>query len=413
MDPKNIRISDYSYSLPQDRIAQFPEDKRDNARLLVLDRGTISDHRISELDTILPAGTHLFFNDTRVIHARLLFRKKSGGWIEVFLLTPEHGEYELTNAMASRGSVRWNCLVGGARKWKEETLAMDVIIKGRSVNLKAVKGRMENGVYHVEFQWEDAGFSFSEVLDAAGQIPLPPYFNREILPEDNDRYQTVFARTEGSVAAPTAGLHFTPDLISRLKASGTSVHFLTLHVGAGTFKPVSSESIGEHSMHSEYFEADIQLVNQLIEMNGERVVPVGTTSLRSLESLYWLGAKCLQDEFDGEWEVGQWEGFDSPFNGTMKQSMSALATRMMKEGKTRIKARTSLLVAPGYRFRVATGLVTNFHMPGSTLLLLVAAMAGNHWKNAYVHALARGYRFLSYGDAMYIASQEMKNVTRG
>lgn len=395
--PENIFIKDYTYDLPAEKIALFPAEKRDASRLLVYREGRIEDRQFTHLPEEIPAGTLMVLNNTRVIEARVLFKKATGGVIELFCLEPY--EQGIEAALAATGSCRWYCLIGGASKWKPgQVLEKEVETGGPAAKLQAHYIDKSEDRFIIEFSWEPE-LSFAEVLHAAGAIPLPPYIKRTAENVDSERYQTIFNREQGSVAAPTAALHFTEEVMNELKSRGVETAYLTLHVGAGTFKPVKAEQISEHSMHSEPFSISIQTLRQLI--NAPRIIAVGTTSLRTLESLYWLGVKLVEGKMHGsEWELRQWEPYSlEPSPLSWRESLEALIKWMENNNQNELHCRTSLIIVPGYRFRSVSGLVTNFHQPQSTLLLLVAAFIGKDWRIVYDHALANDYRFLSYGDS--------------
>ena len=393
MDPRNLFIKDYTYTLPADQIAEFPIRKRDESRLLVYKSGKISDCQFSALSDYLPAGSLIVLNNTKVIEARILFQKTSGGTIELFCLEPQG--LEIKTGLAQKGKVLWNCFIGGASKWKrglvlQKAFGEDGILEARYIDKVGDQ-------FLIEFSWNLQDVSFSEVLHKTGATPLPPYIKRTAEISDAERYQTVFNQEKGSVAAPTAALHFTQDLLEEIKSRHT-IGYLTLHVGAGTFKPVKSEQIGEHEMHGEPFSVSKTLLHQLI--NAETIIPVGTTSLRTLESLHWLGVKLLTEGSLAEWTLGQWEAYDLVKNNvSRKKSFTALLNYMEGHQLEDLACRTSLLIAPSYTFNVPSGLITNFHQPQSTLLLLIAAFVGTNWKKIYEHAVQEKYRFLSYGDS--------------
>lgn len=407
MNPRDIRIEAYTYDLPSERIAAHPLPNRDDARLMVYREGIIAEDTYRNAAQYLPEDAMLVFNDTRVLSARIPFRKPTGGAIEVFLLGPggmhTGGMAEL---LTSVGSAECICMVGGASKWKDGIrLERDLGVEG-GLRLSAVlRGKREDG-YLVRFEWTPADRNFSDVLALAGEIPLPPYLNRSAELSDKTRYQTVYAREDGSVAAPTAGLHFTPKVFEDLTQRGIRHGFVTLHVGAGTFRPVKASRMAEHQMHEEYIDVSLDFISGMLTHSGP-FYAVGTTSLRTLESLYWIGLRLMTEGMpqDGRMpEVGQWDPYDQPSDQLpgMREAISALSKWMVATGRDRLITRTGLLIAPGYRFRVASGLFTNFHQPASTLLLLVASMAGEGWRDIYDHALASGYRFLSYGDGSLI-----------
>jgi S-adenosylmethionine:tRNA ribosyltransferase-isomerase len=388
--PGQLAISAFDYPLPDDLIARYPLAERDASRLLVSSGGNISDHVFRELPTLLPENAMLVFNNARVIPARLKFKKPTGGELELFLLSP-HGE-DTASALGATEGTRWKCLVGGAKKWKEGPISAEsdgVVIEARCVE-KGADG------FIIAFSWNQPGQTFADILEQFGAIPLPPYLGREAEPDDASRYQTIFSHVQGSVAAPTAGLHFSQDIMSRLKQGGFQQAHLTLHVSAGTFKPVSADTISGHTMHSEFFEVSRQTLERIMAHPGP-VIPIGTTAMRTLESLYWLGLRAATGK-PLEQPVGQWEPYDIYDCGVDTQTaLKALLEHVPEQGSW--QHQTGILIAPGYTFRVCSGLFTNFHQPKSTLLLLVAALIGDHWKNVYRHAVEQRYRLLSYGDA--------------
>ncbi|MFM9005787.1 MAG: S-adenosylmethionine:tRNA ribosyltransferase-isomerase, partial [Flavobacteriales bacterium] len=401
MDPREIKASHYQYELPDERIASWPLEKRSASKLLVWSQGQIKHSHFYNLGEELAAGDTLFLNHTKVIPARLLFHNRNGGAIEVFCLEPSGISIEL--GMASSGQCNWYCLVGGARKWRDDE-ALQISKSGTELSARIV-GR-EEGRFQIQFTWLGVN-SFSDVLTTFGNIPLPPYFKRDAVESDWERYQTVFARYEGSVAAPTASLHFDDELLQHLPQRGIAIRELSLHVGAGTFKPVTSETMKDHDMHAEPFSVPLATIESC--MNVGRCIAVGTTAMRTLESLYWLGRKILL----GKWEddalvIGQWEPYDEADKPSKHEALSALIQWMKEQELHTLCASTSLMIAPGYRMRVCDGLITNFHQPGSTLILLVAAATGNQWRAIYDEALRNEYRFLSYGDSslLWINSSE-------
>lgn len=394
-DLKNIEIKEYSYVLPEERIAKFPLSDREASRLLVYERGEIREGRFGDVRRMLKPGQMLVFNNTKVIHARLFFQKGTGGRIEVFCLEP-YLPADYAQNFAASGSCEWSCMVGNLKKWREGEISCAFEYRGRQTFLKAVKSEVKSGgEVIVRFSWEE-NLSFSEVLECCGRIPIPPYLGRDSEASDEERYQTVYSKEEGSVAAPTAGLHFTESILEDLKGAGVNIGEVTLHVGAGTFRPVKAEKIGEHDMHTEHIVVSKELVKRLRDKTGD-VVAVGTTSVRTLESLYWMGVKCLEGYSDFGY-VGQWECYGLPGRYTLAESMDALAEWFGRTGEEKLKVATTILILPGYRYRVVDALFTNFHQPQSTLLLLVAAAVGEDWKKIYGYALAHGFRFLSYGD---------------
>lgn len=396
-NPQAIAIADYDYPLPDERIAKFPLAQRDQSKLLVYRHGEIGESLFHNIGDHLPDGTLLMFNDTRVIHARLFFRKATGATIEVFCLEPYH--MPVAQAFEQRERCTWLCFVGNNKKWKEGPLERTAEIGGKAVSLTATRHEAVGNAWVVELRWT-GGFSLAEIIDAMGVIPLPPYLNREAEKEDNDRYQTVYAHQEGSVAAPTAGLHFTPELLDSLRARGVETDFITLHVGAGTFKPVSTETIGEHEMHVEQIEISRSNIQRVLDHTGRPLIPVGTTTVRTLESVYWFGVHLHDNPALDAMHVGQWD----PYTLEARHVDTATAYRnvldwMDRHGVETLHGDTRLMIAPGYKYHVISGLVTNFHQPKSTLLLLVSALVGDAWRDCYRYALDHGFRFLSYGDS--------------
>lgn len=400
MHPSQLQISDYTYGLPDERIARYPLSDRDLSKLLIYKDGVINSDVYRHLPQHLPKNALLVFNNTKVIEARILFQKDTGSKIEIFCLEPAAG-VELTQAMMSHGSVRWTCLVGGAGKWKQQFLEKKVQTPKGTVLLKAEKKEQQQGSFEIEFSWEHTHFTFAELLHYAGVLPLPPYLQRQTEAADYDRYQTVYAQHEGSVAAPTAGLHFTPQLLVKLQDKGIKHSFVTLHVGAGTFQPVKAATMQDHPMHREWVEVQADAIEELLLQLPDPVIPVGTTSLRTIESLYWMGVKALLNPAATieQLEVQQWDAYDLPLqNASAKEAFEALLGWMQKQQLQEIICHTQILIAPGYKARVASAIITNFHQPNSTLLLLVAALIGEDWRKVYSYALANDYRFLSYGD---------------
>ena len=399
-DPRSIKIADFMYELPEDRIALHPLEKRDDSKLLVFDKGNISESQYKYLDKFISPDTLLVFNNTKVINARLIFKKTTGATIEIFCLEPCGILNEYNRIMSSTRELSWKCLVGGAAKWKDEVLEKHILVNEEAAILQANLIERNKDSFIVKFSWKPADLSFAAVLEAAGDIPLPPYIKRKIISEDEQRYQTIYARHEGSVAAPTAGLHFTADIFNNLETKNILVDYVTLHVGAGTFKPVKSETMGSHKMHTEWIQVDKSLVNNLL-LHLDKIITVGTTSLRTIETLYWLGAKLVIEPDIEMPELFQWDIYESPLSAVTcspQEALNATLLWMEKHGTKTLFTQTQLLITPGYTFRIAKGLITNFHQPGSTLLLLVAAAVGNKWKDIYQYALDHDFRFLSYGD---------------
>lgn len=400
-DVRNISIEDYNYPLPDERIAKYPLSERDASKLLVLNQeGVISSH-FKNIGDYLPEDSLLVFNETKVVRARLQFKKESGAAIEVFCLEPVscNGDYQL--AFSSTSSCRWRCLVGNSRRWKDDILSMQLKIKGIDVVLYAEREVKNDSYSIVRLSWQPAHLSFAEVLEAAGEIPLPPYLHREAEPSDRERYQTVFAKYEGSVAAPTAGLHFTNELIHSLETKGVLFEEVTLHVGAGTFRPVSTQTIGDHEMHTETIIVKKSCIKNIIDNSEKCIIPVGTTSMRTLESLYWIGLMLMEEGTEErQLFLDQWFPYkERDVLPTMSDSFSTILDYLDKHNMTALCAGTALMIAPSCDIKVAKALITNFHQPKSTLLLLVSALIGDRWKDAYKYALENGFRFLSYGDS--------------
>lgn len=409
--PRDIHIDQFDYPLEESRIAAHPSAVRDACLLLVRQPdGTLIDRRFTDLPGLLPADSILVANNTRVINARMPFRKPTGAAIEIFCLEPL-SPTDYARAFASEGGegCTWTCLVGNAKRWREGAVTLTTQLPdGQTLTVTATRASDSpadsNGATPIHFGWTPAGLSFSQVIEAAGSIPIPPYLNRDSEESDLTDYQTVYSRIEGSVAAPTAGLHFTPSLLEAIERAGIPRRELTLHVGAGTFRPVKSDTIGDHDMHAEWISVSRDLIAELAS-TGRRVIAVGTTSVRTLESLYHMG--CLAAAGQDPTVLGQWYPYspDHP-DLTPGQALSALVDWLDSKGQSRLIGSTRIIIAPGYRYRVVRGMITNFHQPKSTLLLLVSAFTGGDWRPMYDHALARGdYRFLSYGDACLLLSQ--------
>ena len=433
---KDIKISDFSYELPDERIAKFPVEQRDQSKLLVYEHGHISETRFSHLPEYLPKNALMVFNNTRVIQARLRFRKETGAHIEIFLLEPaEPADYE--QVFQTSEACSWLCLVGNQKKWKEGTLSCALEIKGEKVDLRATRKGSVGTSQLIEFQWKPCRLSsesenlpspvgegtgvrpsFAEILDAIGELPIPPYLNRDTEDSDKSTYQTVYSRIKGSVAAPTAGLHFTEEVLKTIDNQGITREEVTLHVGAGTFRPVKSETIEGHEMHSEHISVRRQTIENLIR-HGGRAIAVGTTSVRTLESLYYIGRKILLNPQIGEEElaVKQWEPYEkrgarfeirgarNEERETRKEELSTLDSLhaildwLDRNDLTTLTSATQIIIVPGYEYKVVSHLVTNFHQPQSTLLLLVSAFVGGDWRRIYNYALDHDFRFLSYGDS--------------
>lgn len=385
----------FDYILPDERIAKYPLPQRDASKLLLYRHGDISDHHFRNIPSLLPDGALLVRNDTKVIRARLRFHKATGAAIEIFCLEPTLPA-EVEQAFTTRRQSQWKCIVGNSKRWKEGTLTCDVPTPQGTIPLSATRLTQDGNTSEVLFQWPDT-LAFAEVIEAAGVMPIPPYLNRETEDIDNTRYQTVYSEHKGSVAAPTAGLHFTPEVLNDVQAHGHDILSVTLHVGAGTFKPVQTDKVEDHVMHTEHIVVSRSVIDRLAH-NTAPVVAVGTTSVRTLESLYWLGVKllCHQDITNG---LAQWEAYTLPQSHTLPDALNALLRHLDDNQADELHSQTQIMIKPGYNYRVINALITNFHQPHSTLLLLIGALVGDDWHRIYDHALASDYRFLSYGDS--------------
>lgn len=400
MDPRQIRIEEFTYELPDSRIARHPLAERDRCKLLVRRlNGAIEERTFADLPGLLPEDAMLVYNNTRVINARLRFRKGddgTGALIEIFCLEPESPRDYAQN-FASTAGCSWICFVGNSKRWKDGALRLPLDINGERVALTATRVEKRGNASVVAFTWDNPAVTFARIIEAAGEIPIPPYLNRSTEASDTTDYQTVYSHIDGSVAAPTAGLHFTPAVLDEISRRGIPRRELTLHVGAGTFQPVKSDSIGEHEMHSEFISVPLSLVEELAATT-RRVIAVGTTSVRTLESLYHIGCMIHQSTWDGE--LPQWYPYsDTHPQLSVRESLDAGAAYLRRNGADSLVASTRVIIAPGYRYRIVRGIITNFHQPQSTLLLLVSAFVGGDWRPMYDYALAHDFRFLSYGDA--------------
>lgn len=408
----NIEIAAFDYNLPEDKIAFTPATNRADSKLLVWDKKIIETSQYKHIANYLPTNTALFFNNSKVIAARLFFEKQTSNGqshIEIFCLEPSTNYTPMIKAMEATKCVDWYCLIGGAKKWKEGLLTKEILIDDQLIHFNAEKLVQENGQYLIRFSWEDESINFSELLTHIGNIPLPPYIERAATNEDKDRYQTTYAKEEGSVAAPTAGLHFSKDVFDQLAAKNIQTNFLTLHVGAGTFMPVKAATIDEHVMHAEFIDVDISTIQHLIKLldasRNENIIAVGTTSLRTLESLYWLGVQQYHAQQkdnktnNSTLSLTQWEAYELDASQISPAiALTALLKHLEKNKSSHLFAKTQLMVTPGYSFKICNALITNFHQPKSTLLLIIAAITGEEWKTIYNYALNNQFRFLSYGD---------------
>jgi S-adenosylmethionine:tRNA ribosyltransferase-isomerase len=401
IDPQTLLIKDFSYDLPDGRIAKYPLEERDLSKLLIYENDQIATAVYRDIDAYLPANSLLVFNNTKVVEARLLFQKSTGGVIEIFCLEPADQYPDITTAMLQRGVVFWKCLVGGASKWKHGMKLEKTISDGEEIiHLQVEMTERLSDCFVIKMQWKPAHLTFAEVLHHAGLVPLPPYLHREVEERDKERYQTIYAEHDGSVAAPTAGLHFTEAVFEKLAAKGISREFVTLHVGAGTFKPVKSEMIAEHEMHAEFIDVTKEAIQNITDHLEDTIVAVGTTSLRTIESLYWLGLKMTIDpaiDLSGLM-VKQWDPYELNADTSPTVALNNLLSWMSSRRLNRLITKTQVMILPGYQLKIAKGIITNFHQPQSTLLLLIAAIVGDKWKDIYQYAMEHEFRFLSYGD---------------
>ena len=398
-DTKHIKISEFNYPLPDERIAKFPLSTRDESKLLVYRQGEVSEDRFTSLPSYLEPGEMMVFNNTKVIQARLHFRKETGALIEVFCLEPiQPNDYVLSFQQTRQCS--WLCMVGNLKKWKEGTLNREVEVKGRTITLSATRGECRGTSHWIDFAWDDETLTFADVLEAVGELPIPPYLNRETQESDKQTYQTVYSKIKGSVAAPTAGLHFTERVLKSLDEHGIDREELTLHVGAGTFKPVKSEEIEGHEMHTEYISVNRRTIEKLIA-HGGKTIAVGTTSVRTLESLYYIGVLIHQNPEANQEElhVKQWMPYEPHPMLTPVESLQGILSYLERHGMEALHTSTQIIIAPGYEYKIVKKIVTNFHQPQSTLLLLVSAFVKGDWKKIYDYALSHDFRFLSYGDS--------------
>ena len=393
----SIKIEDYNYDLPDERIAKYPLQERDASKLLRYEAGKVDEHIFRDLPDLLPEGSIMVFNDTKVVPARLHFQRESGAHIEIFCLEPlDPSEYN--TAFAATMGCRWKCVIGNAKRWKGDTLSLYNPENDEAVGRMDLRARLlgrEGQTGEVEFTWSD-GNPFSRVLELCGTVPIPPYLGRESEAIDSERYQTLYAKIRGSVAAPTAGLHFTEDVLRRIDAKGIDRETVCLHVGAGTFLPVKSPDVSGHPMHQEPFVVSLDLLRRLRDRRG-KLIAVGTTSVRTLESLYYVGVSIL--EGGAPVDVGQWVPYEREYPYTTEESLDAIISYLEESGLQELKVGTRIIIVPGFRFRLVDLLVTNFHQPESTLILLISAFVGGDWRTIYEYALDHGFRFLSYGDS--------------
>lgn len=398
-DPRNIHISDYDYPLEDSRIAKYPLKERDSSQLLVYRSGEISDKVFKDIPSFIPQDSLMVFNNTKVIHARLRFQKETGARIELFCLEPSNPQDYLSSFQQTE-KCSWICLVGNSKKWKDGALSLEIEIAGKVINLQAERLGKVRDASEIQFSWNDSSVTFAEILDAIGELPIPPYLNRETEESDLETYQTVYSKIIGSVAAPTAGLHFTPSVLNELQKKGVELEEVTLHVGAGTFKPVQAEEIGGHAMHAELISVKREVIERLLANKDKKVIAVGTTSVRTLESLFYIGVVLTENKQLDDILVPQWIPYDNKLKLSKEESLKVILAYLDENGLDTLVAHTAIIIAPGYEFKIVDGIVTNFHQPKSTLLLLVSAFVkDNNWEKIYKHALTHDYRFLSYGDS--------------
>jgi S-adenosylmethionine:tRNA ribosyltransferase-isomerase len=413
MEIPDIRIAEFDYSLPSEKIARFPLPERDSSKLLCLTGGVIHTERFRHISRFIPENSIMVFNNTRVIRARLLFQNASGTQVEIFCLEPLEPVSEIQSAFRQTGHVVWKCLVGNSKRWKSSPLVKVFHGEPTPLILTAIrKRRLENGTFGIGFSWNPPELTFGEFLEQAGRIPLPPYIRRNDVASDYDTYQTIYASRTGSVAAPTAGLHFTGKVMEALQKKHVIREEVTLHISLGTFKPVTSDRISDHLMHPEKIIVQGTTVRNLRNLSGRKIIAVGTTAVRTLESMYWAGVKKILNPGDPVHTIGQWEPYTLKFAGEIswEQSLEALLRHIDETGSDHFFCETRLIIIPGYRFHTISGMVTNFHQPRSTLLLLVAAFIGDEWKRVYDYALRNNYRFLSYGDACLFLNQNLLSL---
>ncbi len=414
MNPRDLSIRDYDYFLPEDRIAYYPSAERTDSKLLIYDEGKICEQAFANLADYIPENSLLIFNDSKVMEARVLFQKSSGGTIEIFCLEPDPSYQSIAQALLQTEKVVWNCLVGGASKWKHgQALQKKFSIREVDVLLHAVIAGKAKEHFVIEFSWSPTGYPFYEIIHAAGTVPLPPYIKRDPIDSDVDRYQTTYAKHLGSVAAPTAGLHFTEPLFEKLRLKNIHSDFVTLHVNAGTFKPVKSQKMGDHEMHAESIEVSRSVIEGLRSNSQNNILAVGTTAFRTMESVYWIGVKIKRNPSILPSDIGlsQWEVYDMNSSAvSVTESLSTILDWMDRHHLSRIITTTRILIAPGYQSMMTNGLLTNFHQPHSTLLLLVAAFIGEDWRKVYDFAMNNSFRFLSYGDTSLLWRRKITNA---
>ena len=406
---RNININDYNYDLPDEKIAKYPLDERDMSKLLVFDGDKIEEDRFRNISTHLPAGSLLLFNDTKVINARMIFEKETGARIEVFCLDPISPS-DYAQAFAQNGRCSWKCLVGNSKKWKDGRLKKSIIVDGKNLDLYITRVREIGNSFEILFEWDNPDICFSQIIDVAGNIPIPPYLNRNSEDIDKVRYQTVYSHYQGSVAAPTAGLHFTERVMGDLKKCNIQSDAVTLHVGAGTFQPVKTDNAAEHEMHTEHFIVKRTTIEKIVQYLGNITI-TGTTTVRTVESLFCVGTQIFEnkDVAVEEFHVSQWEAYEYKDKYDVREILENLLSWMIAKGLEYIRCATQIMIVPGFRFRITDRLITNFHQPKSTLLLLLSAFIGDEWRKVYGYALENNFRFLSYGDScLFLNKKESK-----
>lgn len=404
---EEIRIEEFDYPLPDERIAKFPLQKRDTSKLLLYKQGEIETHSFGDISTYIPSGALMVFNNTKVIQARLFFQKTTGAKIEIFCLEPIQPHDYLLSFQQTKSCV-WQCMIGNLKKWKEGALYLTVETPKGSTVLSAQRLETKGNTHNVQFSWDNPSLTFADLLDAIGELPIPPYLNRRTEESDKETYQTVYSKIEGSVAAPTAGLHFTPEVLAQLKDKGVDLGEITLHVGAGTFQPVKSEHIAEHEMHTEFISVERSLIEKLLKHEG-KIIAVGTTSVRTLESLYYIGNLIAKkpDATADELKVTQWMPYNGSATLSTKEALQHILDYLDRNNTDVLMTSTQIMIAPSYQFHIVKGIVTNFHQPKSTLLLLVSAFLKGDWKRIYDYALANDFRFLSYGDSSLLLPEQI------
>jgi len=407
--PSNIQIQEYDYPLASEKIAQYPLERRDASKLLYFN-GKIHESLFHSIANYIPSNSLLVFNDTKVVQARLIFAKTTGARIEIFCLEPVKPTREIQDAFQQKSGVLWKCLIGNRKKWKSGILEMPFYLNGKEEILKAEKIEDEREYGYIRLTWSPLDLDFATVLEETGKIPLPPYMDRKAEEEDKIRYQTIYARNEGSVAAPTAGLHFTDEVMNQLNIKNISPHYVTLHVGAGTFKPVSDDEVGKHIMHTEQILIKKEFIESLINRGSQKLIAVGTTSIRTLESLLWLGVKMIAKPDLEEYKLSQWEAYDLAEQiedlPSEARALQAILDYLSASQLQELRSETQILIGPGYEYQIIDGMITNFHQPKSTLLLLISAYLGDGWKEIYQYALDHDFRFLSYGDSCLFLTED-------